>query len=106
MGPYDIPFGDSVKVVIAQVYGNISPEKAFEVGQAWLNDDAHFGNDDLSTNHLPPQYLAHPELYEADDKSELSKFVLIKLDPSKLALVRFVNLSVAIFKSEYEKSVL
>jgi hypothetical protein len=77
-GPYDIPFGDSVKVVIAQVYGNISPEKAFEVGQAWLADSAHFGDDVIGgpTDRLPPQYQANPELIVDDtgEKSDLTNW--------------------------------
>jgi hypothetical protein len=68
-GPYTLNPGDSIKIVIAKVYGNLSPEKALEIGEDWINDDCHWGDDVIGgvTDILPPQYVAHPELYEADD---------------------------------------
>ncbi|MCD6375945.1 MAG: hypothetical protein J7L94_10485 [Caldisericaceae bacterium] len=67
-GPYDLAFGDSFKVAWAEVVGHISPEKGYEIGSAWKNDDCHWGDDQPggSTEILPPQYQKYPELYEAD----------------------------------------
>ncbi|MCD6361796.1 MAG: hypothetical protein J7M38_13150 [Armatimonadetes bacterium] len=67
-GPYDLAPGDSFKVVWAQVVGHISPEKGYEVGASWLNDDCHWGDDVPGgpTDILPPQYKQYPELYEDD----------------------------------------
>jgi len=77
IGPYTLAPGDSFKVIMAQVMGTISPEKAWEVGQAWKNDDCHWGDDVPGgpTSNLPPQYKVYPELYAADSHaSELSNW--------------------------------
>jgi hypothetical protein len=34
-GPYDIPFGESVKIVICEAVSGLSREKAIEVGKTW-----------------------------------------------------------------------
>jgi hypothetical protein len=70
-GPYTLAPGDSFRIVWAQVAGTISPEKAFEVGKAWLNGEAQWG--DMTpggpTEILPQTYQDFPELYEADSRS-------------------------------------
>ena len=67
VGPYDVPFGDSIKVVVAEVYGTISPEKSFEVGSKLLNNQSITPP---AGTYLPKTYSDHPELYGADAKAE------------------------------------
>lgn len=69
-GPYTLQPGDSIKIVWADVFGTISPEKCWEVGQGWINDDLEPppGMDfDAGIDNLPPVYEEYPELYEEDD---------------------------------------
>jgi hypothetical protein len=68
VGPYTLAPGDSFKVVEADVIGMISPEKAYEVGKAWLADDVHWGDDVPGgpSSNLPMQYNNFPDLYAAD----------------------------------------
>ena len=75
-GPYTLAPGDSIKIAIAHVFGSISPEKAWEVGQAWINDNATFGDNVIGgpTDKLPQQYRDNPELYAADERSEQSNW--------------------------------
>jgi hypothetical protein len=67
-GPYTLPFGDSLRFVWAFVGGTISPEKAWEVGKAWINGTATpppgmaFGVQD----NLPPAHQLYPDLYNND----------------------------------------
>ncbi len=76
VGPYDLAFGDSIKVVIADCLGTISPEKAYEVGQAWANNTSTWGDNipGGTTDKLPPQYKAHPNLYAADTRSQINNW--------------------------------
>ena len=69
IGPYDLQFGDSIKIVVAEVFGSISPEKAFEVGSAWARNEATWGNMEIGGNDdiLPPQYQANPQLIVSTD---------------------------------------
>jgi hypothetical protein len=69
IGPYDLQFGDSIKIVVADLFGSISPEKAYEVGTAWDNDEATWGNMEIggSDDILPPQYQANPQLIQSTD---------------------------------------
>jgi hypothetical protein len=71
IGPYTLQPGDSVKIVTADLFGSISPEKSYEVGNAWLNNNASWGDNIIggSTDILPPQYKVHPELYAQDSQS-------------------------------------
>jgi hypothetical protein len=71
IGPYTLQPGDSIKIVTADIFGSISPEKSYEIGNAWLNNTASWGDNKIggSLDILPPQYKAHPELYAEDDQS-------------------------------------
>ncbi len=68
VGPYTLAHGDSVRVVWAQLLGTISPEKSVEVGEAWLEGEASWGDDVIggATDNLPPSYVEFPELYGDD----------------------------------------
>jgi hypothetical protein len=68
-GPYNLEFGDSIKIVVAEVIGAISPEKAWEVSQAWLDGSISWGDNVRggATDILPPQYQEFPDLYRADN---------------------------------------
>lgn len=37
-GPYDIPFGDSIQIVMAECVGSISWDKRATIGDQWLNE--------------------------------------------------------------------
>jgi len=50
IGPYKLNFGDSVRVVWADVVGTISPKKAWEIGKAWLNGECTWDG----PSKLPP----------------------------------------------------
>ncbi len=41
-GPYDIPYGESVTIVLYEAVGSISQRLAIEEGQKWLNDELEF----------------------------------------------------------------
>lgn len=50
IGPYTMEPGDDFRIVWATSMGSISPEKAWEVGQQWFNEDANLtweGRDNL-----------------------------------------------------------
>jgi hypothetical protein len=77
IGPYDLQFGDSIKIVVAELFGSISPEKAYEVGTAWENNQATWGNMVIggSDDILPPQYQANPQLIQSSDgRSEVNNW--------------------------------
>lgn len=65
IGPYDLEPGESFRVVRALVAGSISPEKAWDVGQAWVDGSAA----DLWEGewNLSPQQINYPELAESDN---------------------------------------
>jgi hypothetical protein len=69
VGPYDLAFGDSIKIVIAELLGTISPEVGFEIGTAWTKNEAEWGdmNPGGATDILPPQYTVNPDLLESSD---------------------------------------
>jgi len=69
VGPYDLAFGDSVKIVTAELLGTISPEVGFEVGTAWRDNEAEWGDMNIggATDILPDQYTNHPDLLESSD---------------------------------------
>ncbi|MCK4815764.1 hypothetical protein KA005_08340, partial [bacterium] len=69
IGPYTLNFGDSVKVVVAEILGTISPKVGFEVGLAWRDGEAEWGDMNIggATDILPPQYSNHPDLLESTD---------------------------------------
>lgn len=70
-GPYTLEPDESFRIVFATMAGSISPETAFEVGKAWKNGNAQWGDmtPGGSTDILPPHYQDFPELYEADINS-------------------------------------
>jgi hypothetical protein len=59
MGPYTVAFGDSITFVLAEVTGNLSTQKAFEVGAAWEAGVATFPGE----IDLPAQF----DVLAADD---------------------------------------
>ena len=68
-GPYTLEPGDSIKIVMADVFGSISPELAYEVGNAWMNGQI-YGN---PPEYLPPQYDANPQLLEGERSVEVNR---------------------------------
>lgn len=69
IGPYDLAPGDSIKVVIADCMGGISPDVSREISKKWWNNEdpgvpAGWEND----AKLPLQYQDFPELYAADER--------------------------------------
>ena len=72
IGPYDLAPGDSIKIVIADCIGGISPEVSREVSEKWWNNEdpgVPPGWEDNSK--LPQQYQDFPELYAADARDEI-----------------------------------
>lgn len=39
MGPWDLQFGDSIRIVWAEVLGSLSPETGWEIGQQYINEE-------------------------------------------------------------------
>lgn len=75
-GPFTLEFGQSFRIVWADIVGGISPEKGWEVGNAWVNKTVIeppsgyvFGGVPGVDDNLEPQYVKFPELFAADDKS-------------------------------------
>lgn len=61
-GPFTVAPGESFRIVWATVYGSISPEKGWEVGQDWLNEEATWeGGNNLPEVH---EYFG---LYDSDN---------------------------------------
>ncbi|NQT23817.1 hypothetical protein HQ585_00520 [candidate division KSB1 bacterium] len=60
-GPFTVAPGESFRIVWATVYGSISPEKGWEVGRAWLDEEATWDGE----NNLPEvhEYFG---LYDTD----------------------------------------
>lgn len=69
IGPYTLAHGDSIKIVMADVWGSIGPEVAYEVGKTWLDGEIAPNAPD----YLPPQYEAHPELLEGQRTVEVNE---------------------------------
>ncbi len=84
VGPYTLAPGDSFRVVWAQVGGMVSTDKAWEIGQQWVNDNVtpptHVVDGErvpmvynidrtLCVDNLTPIYDKYPELYEEDDNA-------------------------------------
>jgi len=72
MGPYQLGPGETIRVVWSDIVASLSPEKAFEVGNKWINKidiepppGCVFG----VTDNLLPQYKKYPEMYAADSYS-------------------------------------
>jgi len=79
IGPYDnLGPGESFTIKRAQVTGSISPEKGWEVANAWLNGTAKDNpppgctwNDGAPIDNLPPPFKKYPEFYNGwGDDSE------------------------------------
>jgi hypothetical protein len=70
LGPYTFNFGDSVKIVTAELLGTISPKVGYEVGVAWRDNVATWGDMIIggSTDILPAQYTNYPDLLDSDDE--------------------------------------
>jgi hypothetical protein len=67
IGPYDLNIGDSVKIVIAEVYGNLSGEMRYQVAKDWQDNKVTWQGPDI----LPQQYIDNPGLtVSTDGKTE------------------------------------
>ena len=77
-GAFNIPFGDSIRIVYANVLGSISREKGWEVGRAWLNGTAA----DLWEGNfkLPPHYEQFPDLCDNDNDCAKDSWVFTGRD--------------------------
>ncbi|HEC61113.1 MAG TPA: hypothetical protein ENI27_02535 [bacterium] len=62
-GPYNLAFGDSIRIVFAFVMGTISPDKGREIGKAWNEGTATWDGE----NNLPPPFQDNPDLYDDDN---------------------------------------
>jgi len=72
VGPYDLAPGDSIKIVIADCIGGISPDVTREVSEKWWNNEDPGVPDGWEDNaKLPQQYQDFPELYAADERDEI-----------------------------------
>ena len=63
VGPYTLGPGDSVRIVMAQSIGTISPEKAWQVGKEWKEGNCKWDG----PNILPPPAQQYPELVPSDN---------------------------------------
>ncbi len=64
-GPYDFTnIGDSVKIVVAEVYGSLSPSMSIKIGESWLAGEIDATIGDPVNPKLPPHYDDHPELLD------------------------------------------
>ncbi len=76
VGPYDLDYGDSIRVVIARGMGSISPQMGYEVGMAWArgyNGEPGTDATDLWTEadyKLPPRVEANPDLLAPTDNDK------------------------------------
>jgi hypothetical protein len=59
-GPWTLQPMDSIRIVMAKVIGSISPEKGWEVGNAWQDETLTWDGDDK----LMPPYVNHPQLMD------------------------------------------
>ncbi len=77
-GPFTLEYGDSIRFVFARGAGSISPEKNWEVGNAWLAGNA----DDLWTGpyKLPPPHTVYPELAGDDNDKAKDSWVMTSID--------------------------
>jgi hypothetical protein len=62
-GPFEIPPGDSIRIVWASVMGSISPKTAWQVGKAWANGECEWEGD----YKLSPVVDSNPELAPTDN---------------------------------------
>jgi len=69
VGPYTLQFGDSIKIVVAELYGSVSPELTYQLAVDWENNEATWGDMQVGGDDdiLPPQYEANPQLVESTD---------------------------------------
>ncbi|MFC1543522.1 hypothetical protein ACFL4K_03165, partial [Candidatus Neomarinimicrobiota bacterium] len=79
-GPYTFAPGESIKMVWAVGKGAMSPEKGYEVGNAWNDGTATFpgGVDDLA-EYYPP-FGAHPELAPTANDQAKDRWVMTGKD--------------------------
>ena len=77
-GPFTLEHGDSIRIVIARGCGSISPEKNWEVGQAWYNGTA----DAVWTGdwYLPPANEVFPDLSPTDNDKAKDSWVMTGVD--------------------------
>ncbi len=75
IGPYNVAYQDSFRIVWLTIGGCISPEKGWEVGKAWKSKvpiepppgmSFTGGPGGTPIDNLPKQFQNFPELYEAD----------------------------------------
>ncbi len=77
-GPYTLAFGDSLRFVFAFATGYLSPEMGWEVGRAWLNNEA----DDLwPESSWPGGDYGLPDQFDDDriasDANDLAKDAMV-----------------------------
>jgi len=77
-GPWTLAPHDSVTIVYARGMGSISPEKAWDVGTAWLDGDA--ASTWQGAFKLRPQYTAHPDLTSDDNDKAKDSWVFTSID--------------------------
>lgn len=70
IGPFTLEPGDSLRIVRAWLWSSISPEKGFEVGQAWGAGTAA-DTWEGPPGWLPPNIVEHPE--HAPTENDLAK---------------------------------
>lgn len=77
-GPFTLAHGESIRFVFARGAGSISPEKHWEVGNAWLAGNA----DDLWDGDwkLPPPHTVYPDLSPTDNDKAKDSWVLTGID--------------------------
>ena len=76
-GPFTLEHGDSIRIVFARGCGSISPEKNWEVGQAWVAESADTWTDAWK---LPPAHTVYPTLSPNDWDKAKDSWVLTGID--------------------------
>ncbi|MBN2029632.1 hypothetical protein JW824_05250 [bacterium] len=77
-GPFTLEHGQSIRLVWARGAGSMTPEKIYEVGQAWRAGTAA----DLWEGdwHLPPPMEVYPELSPTDNDKAKDSWVTTSVD--------------------------
>lgn len=77
-GPFTLEHGESIRFVFARGAGSISPEKNWEVGNAWLAGTAA----DLWDGawKLPPPHTVYPDLSPTDNDKAKDSWVMTSID--------------------------
>ncbi|HKJ67018.1 MAG TPA: hypothetical protein VKA68_03615 [bacterium] len=73
-GPYQMDPGESFRIVWADVAGSLSPQKAWEIGNAWANGNAAATWEE-SGWRLSPQQIEYPDLAPTDNDKAKDSWV-------------------------------